>query len=69
MDTINTPYGKKWVVRRVGTSGEYYYTTPTPNAPNGAWWTLNPQRGFVPVSTMTKGLQDALACAGEDESR
>jgi hypothetical protein len=58
---INTAFGKRSVIRRAGTMGEYYQTMSTPSAPNGAWWTLNPQRGFVPVPSNAPALLEALA--------
>jgi len=57
MDTIQTPYGKRTVNRVVGC---YVETLPRPNEPHGAWWTLNPQRGYVPVPSNARGLRDAL---------
>lgn len=57
---IKTPFGKKAVVRRIGAAAEYYQTTTTPNAPHGAWWVLNPQTGFVPVASNSRGLLAAL---------
>lgn len=56
---IETAFGRKTAVRRIGTAGEYCYTLPAPNAPNGEWWTLNPQRGWVPVASNSRGLLDA----------
>lgn len=58
---INTPFGKKTVVRRVGSQKEYYLTLPTAAAPNGEWWVLNPQSGFVPVPSNGRALVEALA--------
>lgn len=59
---IQTAFGTKTVVRRVGkVAAEYYFTLPTPNAPNGEWWTCNPQQGFVPVPSNGRGLLAALA--------
>lgn len=60
MATINTNFGRKTVVRRVGSAGEYYYTIPTPSAPNGEWWVLNPQLGFVDVAGNSRGLLAAI---------
>lgn len=60
--TINTPFGRKIIVRRVGTSGEYYQEAST-----GDWWTCNPQHGFVPVASNSRALQAAIA--GEEARR
>lgn len=65
MANIETAFGTKRVVRRVGVCGEYVETTPTRSAPNGEWWTLNPQRGFVPVDSNARGLLAALGMASE----
>ena len=62
---IQTAFGEKTVSKRVG---EYYYSLPAPNAPNGAWWTLNPQHGFVPVPSTSRALQEALRVAGMSEA-
>jgi hypothetical protein len=59
--TIRTPYGKKTITRRVGVAGEYYFEEPSPSAPHGAWWTLNPQTGFVPVPSNSPALLAALS--------
>ena len=62
MTTIDTPFGKRRVARIVGgclVTG-YVYTVPTANAPNGEWWTLNPQHGYVPVASNSRGLIRAL---------
>lgn len=64
MSTISTACGIKTVVRRVGVQGEYYYTLPTLSAPHGEWWTLNPQRGFVPVPGNGRALLAAKAYSG-----
>jgi hypothetical protein len=61
MTEINTPFGKRTLMRRVGLHGTYWYTLPTPSAPNGEWWVLNEQRGFVPVASNSRGLVLALA--------
>jgi hypothetical protein len=58
---IDTASGRKTVVQRAGVAGDYYYTLPAPNAPNGEWWTLNPQRGYVSVPSNSRGLMAALA--------
>ena len=59
--TIQTTSGKKRVTRRTN-EGAYYQTVPTLSAPNGEWWTLNPQRGFVPVPSNGRALLSCLAC-------
>lgn len=61
MTTIKTAFGDKHVSKRVGICGEYYLTLPTPSAPNGEWWTCNPQRGFVPVPSNSRALVAAIA--------
>lgn len=58
--TIETAFGRKQVLKRVGASGEYYYTAATKAAPNGEWWILNPQKGYVPVPSNSRALQYAL---------
>jgi hypothetical protein len=58
--TIQTAFGKRRVVRVIG---EYVQTIPTPSAPNGEWWTLNPQRGYVPVPPNARGLLAACKSA------
>jgi hypothetical protein len=60
MAMINTPYGKRELVRRAGVAGEYYYTEPTSAAPHGEWWVLNEQRGYVPVASNAPGLLGAI---------
>lgn len=62
MTTISTAFGKRTVFRIVGgcLKTGYVYTQPTPAAPNGEWWTLNPQRGYVPVPSNARGLACAL---------
>lgn len=57
---IHTPFGPRVLVRRVGAAAEYYETLPTPSEPHGAWWTLNQQRGFVPVPSNSRALLAAL---------
>lgn len=61
MMTIQTAFGRKRITRRVGVVGEYYFEAPSPSAPNGAWWTLNPQKGFVPIPSNSRALHAALA--------
>ena len=61
MTTIKTAFGNKSVSKRAGVCGEYYLTLPTPSAPNGEWWTCNPQRGFVPVPSNSRALVAAIA--------
>lgn len=56
---IRTPYGTRHVVRRTN-DGAYYFTTPTPSAPHGEWWTFNQQRGFVPVPSNGRALKASL---------
>jgi hypothetical protein len=58
---IKTPFGPKRIVRRVGACAEYYFEAPGPSAPNGGWWTLNPQHGFVPVASNSRALLAALS--------
>jgi hypothetical protein len=53
---IPTAFGDRYVVRRFGVTLEYYETIPTKSAPHGEFWVLNPQRGFVPVSSTSRGL-------------
>lgn len=60
MTRINTPQGSKRVLRRVGVAGEYYLTSPTETSPNGEWWTLNPQTGYVSVPWNSRALCSAL---------
>jgi len=60
---VQTAFGKKAVVRRFGVSGEYVETIPTPSAPHGEFWTLNPQRGWVPVPSNGRALRAAIAAA------
>jgi hypothetical protein len=55
---IQTAYGKRHVVRRIGS---YVETIPTPAAPNGEWWVLNPQKGYVPVASNSRALLHTLA--------
>lgn len=57
---IETAFGKRTVVRRVGAQGEYAETLPTPSAPHGEWWTQNPQRGWVPVPSNGRALLSAI---------
>jgi hypothetical protein len=57
---INTAFGPRSVVRRVGVAGEYYETLPTRSAPNGEWWVHNEQKGFVPVPSNGRALRAAL---------
>jgi hypothetical protein len=59
---IKSAFGPKTVVRRIGRAAEYYLTKPTSSAPNGEWWVLNPQHGFVSVSIVSSpGLLAAIA--------
>lgn len=58
--TIQTPAGKKHIGRRVGVAKEYYFELPSPSAPNGGWWTLNPQHGFVSVPSNSRALRAAI---------
>lgn len=43
---INTAYGKKRIIRRVGPAAEYYFEMPGPSAPHGGWWTPEPAKGL-----------------------
>ena len=58
---IATAFGKRTAVRRFGKIGEYAETLPTPGAPNGEFWTLNQQRGWVPVASNSRALRLALS--------
>lgn len=60
MMTIQTAFGRKKITRRAGVAGEYYFEAPSPSAPNGGWWALNPQKGFVPVASNSRALLAAL---------
>jgi len=60
-NAIETAFGKKHLVRRIGRQGEYAYTIPTSSAPNGEWWVFNPQRGWVPVPSNGRALRAAIA--------
>ncbi len=62
--TIQTSYGKKSIIRRIGVAGEYYQEVPGPNAQHGGWWVLNPQRGFVPIPSNGRALMLAKKEAG-----
>ena len=57
---IKTAFGEKTIDYRVGTCGEYYHEIPGPSAPNGGWWTLNPQTGFVPVPSNSRALRATI---------
>lgn len=58
---IETPFGKRSVVQRIGAGGEYAFTAPRPSAPHGEWWVLNPQRGWIPTSpSESRALRTAL---------
>lgn len=61
---IRTVFGVKTVVRRIGEAGQYVWTAPLPNAPNGEWWTFNPQKGWVPIPSNGRALMAARAAAG-----
>jgi hypothetical protein len=65
--SIETPFGKRVIARRVGRAREYYETLPTPSAPHGEWWVLNPQTGFVPVASNNRGLKRALVEDDEEQ--
>lgn len=54
---ITTAFGARTINRVVD---GYVNTLPTVSAPNGEWWVLNPQRGYVPVPSNARGLVDAL---------
>ncbi len=58
---IQTAFGPKIIDRRIGAGKEYYHEIPGPSAPNGAWWTLNPQTGFVPVASNSRALLFAIS--------
>lgn len=62
MKTINTAYGKR-NVRHVISYGlaVYIKTASTLNEPNGSWWTMNPQRGYVDVPSNGRSLTAAIA--------
>lgn len=57
---INTPFGKRELVRRAGVAGEYYFTLPTASAPHGEWWVLNEQRGYVAIASNAPRLLAAI---------
>jgi hypothetical protein len=60
--TISTAFGVKTVDRVIGCMVQRYVKTlPTPSAPNGEYWTLNPQRGYVPVASNSRALVAALS--------
>ena len=64
-DTIKTALGKRYVVRALWFRN-YVFTSPRPHAPNGEWWTLNPQQGWVAVHPNSRAL---LASIAEDDER
>ena len=47
---------------------EYYQEAPSASAPNGAWWVLNPQWGFVPIASNSRGLVAARYAIDNRES-
>lgn len=51
---IVTAHGNKFIARRVGAAFEYVQDT------EGHWWTLNPQRGWAPVPSNSRGLLAAI---------
>lgn len=57
---IDTAVGKKTIIGRVGAQGEYYFEAPNRSAPNGAWWILNEQKGFVPIPSNGRALLHAI---------
>jgi hypothetical protein len=61
---IRTAYGEKLIVRRIGKQGEYLYEPANKSAPNGGWWLLNAQRGYVPVPSNSPALVLAKKEAG-----
>lgn len=61
MSVIQTSYGPRTLVRSVG---DYLHTTPTPSAPHGEWWRLDPQSGrLVDVPSNSPALRATLAVA------
>lgn len=60
---IQTAFGRRAVNRVVGC---YVETLPELNEPHGAWWTLNPQRGYVDVPGNARGLLAALDAEAAD---
>lgn len=58
---IQTAYGRRSIGTRVG---DYVWTLPHPGDPNGAWWTLNQQRGWVYVPSNSRALRLALSERG-----
>lgn len=57
---IKTAFGTKTIIRRVGPRKEYFFEMPNLSASHGGWWTLNPQRGYVPVPSNCRALQAAI---------
>lgn len=65
MFTIQTPFGKKTILRRIGVAFEYYEEAPSASSPHGGWWTHNDQKGFVPVPSNGRALCHARKLAGD----
>ena len=62
MSTINTAYGRRHVFRTVVYgSATYVNTLPIPSEPHGAWFVMNPQRGWVDVPRNGRTLTLAIA--------
>jgi hypothetical protein len=59
-DYVQTPFGKRAIVRRVGVQGEYYQTI-NPRTSDLEWWVMNLQRGLVATSpSQSRALRAAL---------
>ena len=52
---ITTAHGRKQIVRRAGTGGEYYQEV------NGGWWVRTMAGDYVPVPLSSRALLAALA--------
>jgi hypothetical protein len=66
---IETAFGRKRVIRRFGYCAEYAETIATGAAPNGEYWLLNEQHGWVPVASNGRALQAALADSRDPDER
>ena len=51
---IETAFGRKHIVRRVGPQREFYQDT------DHQWWTVNPQHGWVPVPSNSRALRASI---------